>query len=269
MEVPGIEMSEGMSGSRNEPWFTLQLDGNEVVSVGGEHKPEVFYYFTKRLKSFSQLEEFGFVPNQLIELAKYGKTDKLVKLVLRRVRGTPGYRLRMKELDSHDLWELRVGMREQMSASAALALILRVMLQQLTNAQRAHAGSPVRAMGLAPKSLIGEIAMYLLNDCRCSNKPPPEQLTKLFAELLSSGGEEAAEREFKARHRAASILAGAPHTKTRKLARMVDVNAGTISRWRRNKNFQSLIKRYVESRKSVSRAFGDTDLDNVVVIEGM
>jgi uncharacterized protein YfcZ (UPF0381/DUF406 family) len=81
---------------------------------------------------------------------------------------------------------------------------------------------------LLPRSLIAEIVCGLLERCQDCNCSPGPELVGLIRELLDvQSYKQGAPREFDDRERAISILA-----QIRELARQVDVNPTTVSRWR-------------------------------------
>jgi hypothetical protein len=57
-------------------------------------------------------------------------------------------------------------------------------------------------------------------------------------------------RDVETQDRAAGIVAQAPTVRTRELARVLHVNASTISRWRRSPEFKRMVERKKEALKA-------------------
>jgi hypothetical protein len=147
---------------------------------------------------------------------------------------------------------------EGMTASEALAFLLRIFLRQLKNAERSRKAAPVRSLKLVPRSLIAEIAMELLASCETWGRPPGRWLNSLMRELLDlERDRQGMSRDVEAQEQAAGILAQTPTVLTRQLARALHVNASTISRWRRSPEFKQMVERKIEALKSRAK-FNET-----------
>jgi hypothetical protein len=102
-------------------------------------------------------------------------------------------------------------------------------------------------LNLVPRSLIAEIALYLLESCQSWKYPPGRWLNSLMRELLNlERYRQGMSRDFETQERAAYIVAQAPKVRTRELARTLHVNASTISRWRRSPEFKQMVERKKE-----------------------
>jgi hypothetical protein len=129
-----------------------------------------------------------------------------------------------------------------LTAPEALAYLLRIELRNLKYAEKRRKAAPVRTSKLVPRSVIAEIVMDLLDGCSAANEPPGPFLNELFRELLDVGTDKHGKpRQFEAQEQAASIIAQHPTVPTRELARVVKVNASTVSRWRRSSEFQARV----------------------------
>jgi hypothetical protein len=140
--------------------------------------------------------------------------------------------------------------KEGMTASEALAYLLRILLRELRHAEKTRKAAPVRSMNLAPRSLIAEIAMDLLGSCETWAYPPGPLLNSLIRELLNlEHDKQGMSRNVDAQEGAADILARNPTVPTRELARALHVNASTISRWRGSPEFKQMVERKTEALK--------------------
>ena len=92
--------------------------------------------------------------------------------------------------------------------------------------------------------MIAWVATDLLGSCELWNYSPGPQLNGLIRELLNVDSNKAgATRHVEEQKQAAFIIAQDPKVHTRELAKKLDVNASTISRWRRNPEFKKEVER--------------------------
>ena len=145
------------------------------------------------------------------------------------------------------------------TASETLAFLLRIALRGLKYAEKSRKAAPVRSLKLLPRSLIAEIAMDLLQSCETWGRPPGPKLNDLVHELLNlERDSQSMSRDFETQKRAAGIVAIAPKVRTRELARAFNVNASTISRWRRSSEFKQMVDQKTKAMKA--NADGKTSL---------
>jgi hypothetical protein len=153
--------------------------------------------------------------------------------------------------------------KEGMTASEALAFLLRIFLRELKHAEKNRKAAPVRTLNLVPRSLIAEIAMDLLGSCETWGHPPGPLLNSLIRELLNlEHDRQGMSRDVETQERAAGIVAQAPAVRTRELARALHVNASTISRWRRSPEFKQMVERKKEALKAragLSESIGSSE----------
>jgi hypothetical protein len=142
----------------------------------------------------------------------------------------------------HNRAESEKAREGRLTASEALAFLLRINLRGLKDAE-ASRKAPVRSLKLMPRSLIAEIAMDLLESCEAWEYPPGPILLSLFHELLNlERDKKDITRELETQKRAAAIVARTPEIGTRKLATILGINAGTVSRWRRSPEFKRMVE---------------------------
>jgi hypothetical protein len=153
--------------------------------------------------------------------------------------------------------------KEGMTASEALAFLLRIFLRELKHAEKNRKAAPVRTLSLVPRSLIAEIAMDLLGSCETWGHPPGPLLNSLMRELLNlEHDRQGMSRDVETQERAAGVVAQAPAVRTRELARALHVNASTISRWRRSPEFKQMVERKREALKAragLSESIGSSE----------
>jgi hypothetical protein len=105
--------------------------------------------------------------------------------------------------------------------------------------------------------VIAWVATDLLRSCEIWNYSPGPHLNALIRELLNVDGEKhGATLHVDAQKDASFIIAQDPKVHTRELARRLNVNASTISRWRRSPQFEEKVKqmeRRIASLKSSGR----------------
>jgi hypothetical protein len=127
------------------------------------------------------------------------------------------------------------------TAGDALAKCLRYQLA-LADGEVA----PVRVKKRLAPSVIAGVAIDILQNCALFNQPPGEELIDLFRALLKLDTRRLkSSREFAAQYEAAWIIAQRPSVSTRQLARILEVDPSSVSRWRKDARFRKLL----ESRK--------------------
>jgi hypothetical protein len=128
-----------------------------------------------------------------------------------------------------DLWEWKL----PTTAGDALAVYLRAQLNR-TRSETA----PVRTKDLLAPSIIARVATDILGTYALWGHPPGYELVELFSALLGVDKRPLeGDRQSEARNKAAWILAQAPDIGVRELARLVKVNASSVSRWREDQSF--------------------------------
>jgi hypothetical protein len=132
------------------------------------------------------------------------------------------------------------------TAGEVLASELRMVLASLREAERAQrhrksSKSPVRDAGMLPRSMLSEVAVDLLRDCKDGQYPPGHELVCLIRELLNVDlANKDASREYTARELAINLVA-AGYSGVRDLARVVRVSPSTVSQWLRDPSFNEAV----------------------------
>jgi hypothetical protein len=241
----------------------IQLSGEcDKVSQSEYYELSPDEWYRRRTEAFAQLRKVGFIPGQLLDLVEHFKEQTLVQAFVykptekvelrvgvkvlgkqeegrkaRRLAEMPAAHKRMQDNDE----------KEGMTSSETLAFSLRVFLRVLKHAEKNRKAAPVRTLNLVPRSLIAEIALYLLESCQTWGYPPGPWLNSLMRELLNlERYRQGMSRDIETQERAAYIVAQAPKVGTRELARTLHVNASTISRWRRSPEFKQMVERKKE-----------------------
>jgi hypothetical protein len=130
-------------------------------------------------------------------------------------------------------------------AGDALAECLRSQLKQ-TRSETV----PVRSKKLLAPSIIARVAVDMLYEYAVLDQPPGLELIELFRELLRVDKRRLeGDRQLEAREEAVRILAEKPDIGTRELARLVKVDASSVSRWRKDGSFSAEI----EFQKNLNR----------------
>jgi hypothetical protein len=109
--------------------------------------------------------------------------------------------------------------------------------------------SPVRTKGRLARSRIAAAAIVLLED-KFDGPPGPNMIRLLRALLNIDVPDSETTQLFWARHVAADILAQDPTRSLRAVARMVNVSAITLSRWKKEPEFNEAIEK---NQKVLSR----------------
>jgi hypothetical protein len=108
--------------------------------------------------------------------------------------------------------------------------------------------APVRSKKMLAKSVMAGVAMDIVETSALFDQAPGPELRALLRALLKVDKRPLkSSREFSARYNAAQILAQRPSVGTRDLARILEVDASSISRWRRDPSFQRLVESNKES----------------------
>jgi hypothetical protein len=242
------------------PWIALD-----------EHETSFSEWLHRKRARCSELRKNDFIPGELIDLVEGGEERTLVHLTMTKIlddsraESAGGLRLGVKVIgkkpkqniaqESADLVENETETDEQsdaMTASEGLALFLRIILGELKHAEKQRSAAPVRQLKLTSRSLIGETSLDLLESCQAWNYPPGPYLNSLLRELLDlEGAKHGASREFEARQQAIFILAQIPRLGVRQLAKEVEVDKSTVSRWRKDPNFNEEVRRQTERINSL------------------
>jgi hypothetical protein len=273
----------------NPHHIQVELQGQRAQLSQSEYEPSPDDWNHQRREAFAQLRKVGFIPGELLDLVEHFEEQTLVQTFIYRPGEKVELRFGVKVLGSQEegdnarrLAEMIAAHKrmqdddhkEGMTASEALAHLLRILLRELRHAEKAHKAAPVRTMNLVPRSLIAEIAMDLLGSCETWAYPPGPLLNSLIRELLNlDRDKQGMSRNVDAQEGAADILAQDPTVTTRALARALNVNASTISRWRRSPKFKQMVERKSKNfkdRASVSekiRLYAEADPKQKEAIE--
>lgn len=228
-----------------------------------------------RTAAFARLRKTASIPDELLDLVEHFKERTLVQMFIYKTADGAGLRYGIKAIGkktsktkqetTRRLAEIIAAhkrtqndeKKNAMTASEALAFFLRISLRELKHAERTRKAAPVRALKQVPRSLIAEIAMDLLGSCETWNYSPGPSLNALLRELLNvESYKHGTLRHVDAQEKAIFIIAQAPTVHTRELARILEVNASTISRWRRSAGFKERVERteqWIASLKSSGR----------------
>jgi hypothetical protein len=244
----------------------IELCGERAKITQSEYELSADEWYRRRTEAFAELRKFGFIPNDLLDLVDHFKEQTVVQLFVYRPTEKVELRFGVKVAGTQEdggksqrfaeIMAARKRMedddkKEGMTASEALAFLLRIFLRELKHAERSRKAAPVRSLNLVPRSLIAEIAMDLLGSCETRGHPPGPLLNSLMRELLNlEHDRQGMSRDVETQERAAGIVAQAPTVRTRGLARALHVNASTISRWRRSPEFKQMVERKKEGLKA-------------------
>jgi hypothetical protein len=231
-------------------------DSSEVSLTERDISLEEWDYI--RTAAFARLRKEGFIPDALIDLVESHKERSLVQTSFQKT-SDKAIRFRIERIDKeakHDFVrrlaeiiaaQTRIENADQeksLTASEALAFFLRINLRELKYAEKKHKPAPARTLKLVPRSVIAEIAMDLFASCSLWNYAPGPFLQELFRELLDiESRKNVLPRSLDAQKSAAFIVAQIPAVRTRELARRVQVNPSTISRWRRSSEFNAEVEK--------------------------
>jgi transposase-like protein len=244
-------------GSRNGR-LTVDLDDESQISFDE-------WLHRKRVRC-SELRKNDFIPPELIDLVENGEERTLVRLLLTPAiddslpEPVRGWQFDVKVIGTKPNQGVGAGETESaddITAAGALALLLRILLRQLKDAEKEPGAAPVRIGKLLSRSLIGETAHDLLECCQYWNYAPELELVQLIGELLDQHDyKQGAAREFEARQQAIFLLAQMPEIGVRELARQVDVNPTTVLRWKKHSEFKEEVRcktEWINSLKATGR----------------
>ena len=191
-----------------DPLIRLEKDGKHwLVSVVEFDPPRDMHL--ARAAALRRLREEKLVPGELIDLVEGYNEEAKVQLVGHKEG--QGLRFLVNKLE-------KPKSGEGMSASEALAFFLRILLRELRLSER-KGKAAVRADGLFPRGLIGEIALDLLIGCQVAQCAPGPMLGALLQELLQRDTAPASSPRSNLHEKIAFIVAQHPSIKTRELAR--------------------------------------------------
>jgi hypothetical protein len=256
----------------NPHHIEIELCGERAKISQSEYEFSADEWYRRRTEAFAQLRKVGFVPDELLDLVEHFKEQTLVQPFVYRPTEKVELRFGVKVAGSRAAGGKGRGFAEIMAAhkrmrdgdqkggmttSEALAFLLRIFLRELKHAEKNRKAAPVRTLNLVPRSLIAEIAMDLLGSCETWGHPPGPLLNSLIRELLNlEHDRQGMSRDVETQERAAGIVAQAPTVRTRELARVLHVNASTISRWRRSPEFKQMVERKKEALKARAGLIG-------------
>jgi hypothetical protein len=232
-------------------------------AVGPQGGPSAGEWYALRKSVFAELRKYE-IPENLVDAvhdfrphaAVTWLNDKgepatsddvlVVPMVMESDRESPQPTQFVSELRDNldDLWQWKL----PTTAGDALAVYLRAQLNR-TRTETA----PVRANELLAPSIIARVAIDILGHFALVDQPPGYELVELFSALLGVDKKRLeGDRQFEAWKKAAWIVAQAPDVGIRELARLVNVNASSVSRWRKDPSFceeVELTKRSIEVMK--------------------
>jgi hypothetical protein len=263
-DIAALQEAIHMPKIENPHHIQIALDGQRAKISQSEYELLPDEWYRRRTDAFAQLRRVGGIPDEIIELVEHFEEQTLVQPFVYRPGKKVELRFGVKVLGTQKgadkakrLAEmiavgkrLHAEEREEMTASEALAFLLRISLRALKHAEKSRRAAPVRTLNLAPRSLIAEIAMDLLGSCETWGYPPGPLLNSLIQELLNlEHDRQGMSRDVERQEQAAGIVAQAPTVRTRELARALHVNASTISRWRKSPEFKQMVERKAEILK--------------------
>jgi hypothetical protein len=240
----------------------FKMRGNRAEVSLVEHEFSLDEWDQVRTAAFTRLRKDGFIPNELLDLVEHFEERTVVQPFFGKTADGAGITLGIKvpskktkktrrETIAEISEMIAAGKRSilaegenELTASESLAFFLRICLRDLEYAVRRGNAAPVRTEKLVPRSVIAWVATDLLGSCELWNYSPGPQLNGLIRELLNVDTYKAgATRHVDEQKQAAFIIAQDPKVHTRELAKKLDVNASTISRWRRNPEFKKEVER--------------------------
>jgi hypothetical protein len=256
-----------MTKTEDLPLVRIRIHGKSgEVSLIEEPEPSLEEWNHIRTTAFAQLRKAEtIIPHELIDLVERFEGRTLVQIFFYKTSDGTGLRFRMEPIDKkpkrdsmHRSAEItakhkpvqNAEKQNLLTASEALAFFLRIVLRDLKYAEKKRKAAPVRTSNLVPRSVIAEIAMGLLDSCEAAKDAPGPFLHELFRELLNVGTDKhGAPRQLVAQEEAVFAIAQHPTVHTRELARILNVNPSTVSRWRRSSEFQARVKEAAETMR--------------------
>jgi hypothetical protein len=241
----------------------LKMRGKRAELSLVEYEPSLDEWNHVRTAAFARLREDGFVPKELLDLVEHFEERTVIQPLSYKTADGAGLRLgiqvpgkKTKKTTNEKIAEIRewvaLGRRmladdkkdkTELTASEGLAFLLRICLRELKHAEKTRNAAPVRKQQLVPRSVIAEVATDLLGSCELWNYVPGQHLNALISELLNVDRVKHWARHVDGQNQASFIIAQNPKVHTRELARRLDVNASTISRWRRSPEFKEKVER--------------------------
>jgi len=220
----------------DENVIKIEFQNGRATIALEERETSAEEWFHCRQVAFSELRKDGLVPEELIDLVAHFKERTPVQLYLipgQDESGSKCLQIGVKVIGAKPKRDVVADVsaaskieneeeNDAMSASEALALLLRILLGDLKFAEKQPGAAPVRQQNLPSRGLIGEIAQDLLESCGTWNYSPGPELIQLFRELLNRQSYKAGtSREFDARRQAIWITAQQPDISARALAKEV------------------------------------------------
>jgi hypothetical protein len=252
-------------------FIRMTPSGDYLVLSQSEYEPSLEEWHRRRTEAFAELRKDGFIPGELLGLVENFKEQTRVQLFVRKLPVLKGLNFgiklagnqtdpRLADMTADSERTEEDSEKGEITASEALAFLLRILLRDLQHAMRDRKAAPVRHLNHLPRSLMAEIAMDLLQNCETWGRGPGPWLSCLIRELLDLAPyRQGMSREVEVQEVAARIIAQRPDVGTRELARDLDVNASTISRWRRSSKFKEMVER----RIAVAKKLKKTDLHSI------
>jgi SAM-dependent methyltransferase len=255
-------MARSASGLTVWPKLVESID----VDLRGEDELTGEDWLYARKATFAQLRKFEAIPQELIDLVEQFDEHVVVKpfLYTGSKEDIPHFGIEVIK-SKPDLQKLTESMaafhrahnanRRRWTASETLSFILRVPLRALKSAERKRKAAPVRRLNLVPRSPIARTAMYLLEACERDDCSPGACLNGLLRELLNVATVKRSmmyhDQDQKFVSFAAYIIAQLPSIGTRKLARIMNVDPSTLSRWRRSPEFKMKVEKIAKHLASI------------------
>jgi hypothetical protein len=245
----------------------IEWQGDRPKIIENEYKLSAGEWQDRRRDVFAQLRKVGFIPVELLDLVEECKDQTIVKPFFYRSADKSELQVRVEidptlvvggraEIYAEELRAYKKIDNKEITASEALAFLLRIILRELKEAERTRKAAPVRGLKFVPRSLIAEVAMELVEQCETWGRPPGLCLSNLLRELLNLDRDrQIMSREAQAQRRAVTLIARTPNIGTRELARTLDVYASTVSRWRRSPKFKQMVEEKAKSLETTRGQF--------------
>lgn len=205
---------------------------------------------------YFQLREHGY-PSGCRDLVRgYAADDRQKKML----KDCDGFGL------SSDLVLLAITFDEDHAGEfhEAQATLCLELMRRLENWKRLkkETNSPTRFAGEMPESLIKDVVFACYDACYFDGIVTSYDLRVLLTDVSNREGKRRdAPKDSGARNLAALILAGYPEIKDRELARKLGIDHTTIGRWKKEEEFQKMIKD-LGSVKNIPDSFLERLKDN-------